>query len=680
MSKKRNLAVLMAAATVATSVAPVFADTTGTLDGKTVSVKDSAKLDELKKEVEGYLNTRYTTDKDLLKGDGEAAGKCVYEIKAQYNSTTAADVASMRDLEREIAKLNDANDTITVTVKDLGHKEVAGKILDNEVKTYKSAEITALKNLITSSTPGVTGVDSDANAIYLTLQNNTERLVLKVGEEKTFYNSGTVEAPVLGAKDPIYKEDGYGNKLDKDGKVTTTPADYVVIGFEKNKENISDIEDLRTFTISNAETVESVKATDLYNLDLNKLTQEGNDVAKFIRDYNAATPSGHITVDPTSTATKLVLKVPVNKDGVENKFTTLSITGTVKEIAGIKNGLKVETSATPLSIKTLAGANREATAIEVSKDLYADDAAKNVVLVSGYSIADGLTATPFAKTKTAPILLTGKDKISKDVMDEIKRVMKDGGTVYLVGGTNSLSADIETQLDNKFINFERIAGTNRMDTSLKIAQSMVKEKDATTFKNFDELYVAGGYAEADAMSIASIAAQGKTIANVLNDGADPILLTDKNGLTADQKAWLNRQSKIDRAYIAGGENSVPTTVSADLRNITSSVSRLSGDNRQATNAKVIKEFYAEGASKKLYVAKSDNNGLVDALPSGLLAAKDEAPIVLATDELSAAQDSALTNIKAQLTAVVNNKETKVQVGNGIADKVWTAINKVLGLD
>ncbi|MBO3446492.1 cell wall-binding repeat-containing protein, partial [Clostridium sp. CCUG 7971] len=56
-----------------------------------------------------------------------------------------------------------------------------------------------------------------------------------------------------------------------------------------------------------------------------------------------------------------------------------------------------------------------------------------------YAIADGLTATPFANAINAPVLLTDKNGISKEVMDEIERVMDNDGTVYLVGGESVLS-------------------------------------------------------------------------------------------------------------------------------------------------------------------------------------------------------------------------------------------------
>lgn len=686
MSKKRNLAVLMAAATVATSVAPVFADTTASLDGQEFSVKDSEKLAQFKKEIEGYFNTKYTTDKDLL-DDEDNAGQSVFTISVSVDGTNFTTVPNMKELDKFIVNMNDKNDKISVKVADLkGYKEVDGKILDNEVKTYKSSHITELKeaNEADSTLADLEGLDPDPDkavdfgkdTIVLSLQNNDEKLVLKQGAEKTVHMVGT---KVVGV--PVYKEDAYGNKLDKDGKKTEVLADYVCLGFEKFKEPITDLDDERKYDLTNEDVVESVKANELYNVDLGKLTLKGNEIANFIKEYNSKADND-ITKGSESTTTKLVIRVPGIITGVENKFSTLTITGTEKEIADLDNIFFG--NGTALKISTIAGEDREATSIEVSKATFADKddtkvgvkKATDVVLVSGYAIADGLAATPFAAAKNAPVLLTGKDKISDKVMDEIQRVKDANGKVYLVGGTNSLSSAIEDQLDAKYIKFERIAGADRADTSLKIAKKMVDDKD-TTLK---DLFVAGGYAEADAMSIAAIASSdlgtGKLNTNSDNK-VDPILLADKDGLTKDQLTWLGRQDTISTTYIAGGVNSVPASVTSSLNGISEKTYRLAGEDRQATNAEVLTEFYKDVTDlvdNTVYVAKSDNNGLVDALPAGVLAAQSKSPVILATDALSADQEAALKAFKS--TTKIGNIAKKTQIGNSIADKVWKAINDI----
>ena len=68
----------MAVATVATTVAPVFA---ATLDGETISVKDTAKVEELKSEIKGYFATRYSKNEEDLISESDNAGKSVYTVK-----------------------------------------------------------------------------------------------------------------------------------------------------------------------------------------------------------------------------------------------------------------------------------------------------------------------------------------------------------------------------------------------------------------------------------------------------------------------------------------------------------------------------------------------------------------------------------------------------------------------
>ena len=105
---------------------------------------------------------------------------------------------------------------------------------------------------------------------------------------------------------------------------------------------------------------------------------------------------------------------------------------------------------------------------------------------------------------------------------------------------------------------------------------------------------------------------------------------------------------------------------------TVSVKRIAVVDRQETNAKVVKEFYAKDSFDTVYVAKSDNNSLVDALAVGVAAASETkaAPVLLATDSLSSSQESVLKGI-------ANGKlEAKKQAGYGIAAQVWETLNKI----
>lgn len=644
----------MAVATVATSVAPAFA---ATLDGSTISKKDEAKIAELKAEIKGYLDTKYTIDKDALLDD-TLAGKPVYTIKAT-DKDGEKNILSVKDLDKVITLLSD-KDELKITVEDKGHTTVDGKVVDSKVEKYDKKDnakeltdaITGIEAL-TSGTKKVAEVEEVAKNVYsLKLLNNNTTLELKVGSEKI----GT------DAKDVIYKEDAYGNKLDKDGKITTTENDFVVLGFKKEKTPIGDVdkEEKREFTVDTSEvtTVNAeFKVSDLYNKDANILTPKGNELVKFFVEAKEKQTAGKATIKDITKVDEAFKKVI---EYTENgKSYLISISGTKQEIKDLSNIL----GDTPTVIQTLAGKNRRETSIEVSKAKFGTEAgkveAKNVVLVSDMAIADGLAATPFAADKKAPILLTKSNEISEDVMKEIKRVLPADGTgkVYLIGGETVLSEGIEKALDSKYISYERIAGSNRQETSLKIAKKMTA--------NDNEIFITGRFAEVDAMSVANIAAEKKA----------PILLSHENGLSKDQAKFVKDQKDTQNAYIVGGQLKVSDSVEAEVKDLVESgadVKRLAGVRRQETNAKVINEFYVKGTKTnitKLYVAKSDDTGLVDALPGGVLAAEAGAPVILATDKLDASQEAVLKQL--EYTTV-----KKTQIGYGIASTIWKALSLI----
>lgn len=71
-------------------------------------------------------------------------------------------------------------------------------------------------------------------------------------------------------------------------------------------------------------------------------------------------------------------------------------------------------------LKTLIGATRYSTAVEVSKEGWATSS--TVFLVNGSAIADGLTATPLASAHDAPILLTTKGNLPVETVEELNRL------------------------------------------------------------------------------------------------------------------------------------------------------------------------------------------------------------------------------------------------------------------
>ena len=159
------------------------------------------------------------------------------------------------------------------------------------------------------------------------------------------------------------------------------------------------------------------------------------------------------------------------------------------------------------TLEKLVGKTRYSTAVEISKLGW--ETSETVYLVNGWAIADGLTATPLASANDAPILLTTKDAIPAETMAEIQRLK--AKKVVFIGGTGVISSNVENTLKSNGLTVSRIGGKNRYDTSLLIAQELDKLVDVQT------VYMAYGFGEPDALSIAAQAGQTK----------QPIILTDK---------------------------------------------------------------------------------------------------------------------------------------------------------
>ncbi|EGT3664117.1 cell wall-binding repeat-containing protein [Clostridioides difficile] len=280
---------------------------------------------------------------------------------------------------------------------------------------------------------------------------------------------------------------------------------------------------------------------------------------------------------------------------------------------------------------TLTGSGRRETAIKISQAGWKKS--EKAVLVNDNSIADALSATPFAKAKDAPILLTQSNKLDSRTKAELKRLGVKN--VYLIGGSIALSSEIEKQLNAENINFERISGNSRYDTSLKLAEKLNKEKSISKI-----VVVNGEKGLADAVSVGAIAAQENM----------PIILSDSDNGTEVADNFIDSKD-IEKSYVIGGTYSISNSVERSLPNAT----RIAGSSRSETNAKIIEEFYKDTDIKNIYVTKDgtrNKNDLIDSLAVGVLAAKNSSPIVLAGNKLDTVQKDVLnTKIIDKVTQI-----------------------------
>ncbi|KKI90650.1 hypothetical protein WQ54_21995 [Bacillus sp. SA1-12] len=253
------------------------------------------------------------------------------------------------------------------------------------------------------------------------------------------------------------------------------------------------------------------------------------------------------------------------------------------------------------TFERLAGDDRYDTAVKISQDGWFDGEAETAVLATGANFPDALSATPLAYRYNAPLLLTRQASLPSVVKNELIRLGV--SQVFIVGGTNAISADVERQVKNMGIKVTRLSGSDRYATSVKIADEIGADAGSVV--------VATGSNFADALSIAPIAAQLEM----------PILLSRKDSVPGSVTTFMNNWN-VEKSYVIGGVNAISDAAAKKL----TGWQRISGADRYATNSKIIDTFIDDIDPFYTYFATGTN--YPDALAGSALAAQYFSPVIL----------------------------------------------------
>lgn len=213
----------------------------------------------------------------------------------------------------------------------------------------------------------------------------------------------------------------------------------------------------------------------------------------------------------------------------------------------------------------------------------------------------------------APVLLSRNDRLDSVVVQEIERL---GATkAVILGGPNTVSEQVESDLSSLGLSVDRLAGDTRFDTAKAIADCMNENSESNV------AVLANGLEFADALSVAPFAASEDM----------PIYLTRGGSLEEDLESEL---ASYDHIYVIGGEFAVSEEA---FDTLPVEATRLSGDTRYTTNLAIFNHFGVE--SDQLYVATGTN--FADALTGSVLAAKNNSGVGLVRDNISSNFDTFL---------------------------------------
>ena len=720
MNKKR-LSVVMAGAMLASSVAPVLA-------AEVQKVNHSAnELGLLQEEIRNLVekNVFANEEENAPTGKDDVRNQSVYAVfingKEQTQLTANASTQKWQNAFNSL-RVGDS-----VKVYDKGHKEVDGKLYHYEVKTdypkYDEKSLKDLKDLL------VDNIDpnKENGKLFKSVEfNSVGQLVLDFHDD--------VKVPGLESEKTIILEKDVSRKFktEKDANTGITSLKYYTDEARKTEATLNSTvkpEEFYGFVLAGKVTDATVISSSLvkeytitpggYNFDVADLydglflTDKGNEFFGMLKDNIAAGREGKIVINDDELNYYEIGRI---QDQETIKALETQIFRNIKEYNGVyrfeirlsaKDDLKAETytisGKNKQEVARLAswmlrpqarvdkfeGSNRYETAVLLAKE-YAGlngpvvtnnshgntKEIRDIVLVNGNALVDGLAAAPLASSiadktsRKVPMLLTEADHLPKATVKFLKELMADhlvgnnkSATIHLVGGESVLNKSLEKELRGLGFKIERYDGDNREETSLLVMDAVRKNngKDSKAF-------VVGAEGEADAMSISAVAADQKT----------PIVVAEKGGISEDAVYELKGMDTT----IVGGKTVVTARDENALREEAKSVNRIYGDNRKATNAKVIEKYYNEsgfaegvGRAQNVIVAKDGQRrpiDLVDALAAANMAATKKAPIVLATSKLSKEQESAINSYAKDAYGLF-------QVGGQVNKEVVRTIAKMLNL-
>lgn len=249
----------------------------------------------------------------------------------------------------------------------------------------------------------------------------------------------------------------------------------------------------------------------------------------------------------------------------------------------------------------ISGPGRVETSIEISK--FENTKSKTVILADARNYPDALAASNLTNGRYSVILV--QNQLTQAIINEITRL--EAQDLIILGGTNSISEDIEKDLANiaGVKNVSRIAGENRYDTCQKIFNHAKKKS----------LVLASGEIFPDALATSSILDQAG------------LLLTRSGQLPSEAQAAI-KDLNHDNFLIVGGENSVQESLATSISSQYqyTSHTRISGNNRYETSAKIGERLI----SSTVILASGEN--FPDALAASTLAQKIDSPILLVSKD------------------------------------------------
>lgn len=243
--------------------------------------------------------------------------------------------------------------------------------------------------------------------------------------------------------------------------------------------------------------------------------------------------------------------------------------------------------------------------------------ARTVVLASKDGYWDALSASALAGALKAPVLLSGRDTLPQETIDQLQRL----GTkrAYLVGGRSVMSNAVLDQLRALGISTVTVAGQQAQDTANMVARKLPSS---------DVCFIATSWGYQDALSASSFAYAKKA----------PIFLANDAGMLDRSTLACIRSKNFKRVVLIGGESVLTPELVQQLNQAgVKNVQRIAGDTAYDTSA-LFAQWALNHGMKANNMAIATGYGYEDALVGAALCGKKGSVMVLADDSNTTAVD------------------------------------------
>jgi len=592
-----------------------------------------------------------------------ASGGTALAFVAATNGATAATLASGGSATLAVGSSSQAlsNLTLTFPANPGANEFSAGEritfTLDSDGAGPNGTTVNDGSNTLNTasfaSTPTVTGTNGGAATVALTNGNGTNDAFTLTFTSDAAKNSTATEFTISGLKVNLGSKVDVGQTVSIDALVTVgTNQNIFWTGAAATNAASVDVGTIPQVSVSASKV--AVSAGGATGVALGTLTIKdvaggsfaNGDTVSVVLDNSAqfttkptatGTPSvSNITIATTNTANDTVT-FQVNADSAAGNTITLTgakitnaangkaVTATVDDATtalGIAGTAKV---AVAVAQSRLGGADRYGTASLVFQDGGFNNS--SVVLTSGANFPDALSAQYLASALSGGahdvgVLTTDPNSLPTQTRTQLVNGTID--TVYIVGGTAAVSANVANQVAALHVgnspiganlNVIRITGADRYATN-SAADLYLGAVGGT-----GHAYLATGENFADALAI------GPAVYN----SCDPLILTTGGTLTDSAKSTIQSLGITD-VTIVGGTAAVSTAVETALGNLNVTIDeRLAGADRTQTAAAIAKWEVANLTFDigNVYIARGDN--FADALVAGPDAGLNTEPILLTGD-------------------------------------------------